>query len=332
MMVGGFVRLPEGRGSPVKRKITIGSKVKIIGGAFGGMSGLYAGMAPPRSRACSHQSPGWTAPLSRSLPAWSFRCNEAFLTADRRVGDGLRSEHLVEVGEAALRFGTIAEGRSTRLSGATRQARSGVGAHGSAGGAGWCESGDPATPRRRSRKLHPLSLNISREISTAWNSGAFAAALAMVYVGIDTMALPRLSASVKRSRPRKILSFGSMRNSPRRPGLGLPIRGRRRLCRPVRPCCTATAALPRIIEGLSRPGSSVILTSASAQEVDETARFALIKRRRFDPRLSSSHGGFCVQAWGKDPDLKKRVDSRAYTICFCQADIAPDPEAANADN
>ena len=32
-------------------------------------------------------------------------------------------------------------------------------------------------------------LNISGEISRAWNSGAFVAALAMVYVGIDTMAL-----------------------------------------------------------------------------------------------------------------------------------------------
>ena len=32
-------------------------------------------------------------------------------------------------------------------------------------------------------------LNISREITTAWNSEAFVAALAMVYVGIDTMAL-----------------------------------------------------------------------------------------------------------------------------------------------
>ena len=46
MMVGGFVRLPEGCGSPVKRKIAVGARVKIIGGAFGGMSGLYAGMAP----------------------------------------------------------------------------------------------------------------------------------------------------------------------------------------------------------------------------------------------------------------------------------------------
>ena len=41
----GFVRLPEGPGSPVKRKIAIGSKVKITAGPFGGMSGLYAGMS-----------------------------------------------------------------------------------------------------------------------------------------------------------------------------------------------------------------------------------------------------------------------------------------------
>jgi transcription antitermination factor NusG len=41
----GYVRLPEGRGSPVKRQIAVGAKVKILGGAFSGMSGLYAGQS-----------------------------------------------------------------------------------------------------------------------------------------------------------------------------------------------------------------------------------------------------------------------------------------------
>ena len=41
----GFVRLPDGPGAPVKRKIAIGAKVKITGGPFGGMSGLYAGQS-----------------------------------------------------------------------------------------------------------------------------------------------------------------------------------------------------------------------------------------------------------------------------------------------
>jgi transcription antitermination factor NusG len=45
MVVGGFVRLPEGRGFPVRRKIAIGAKVRIASGPFGGMSGLYAGMS-----------------------------------------------------------------------------------------------------------------------------------------------------------------------------------------------------------------------------------------------------------------------------------------------
>jgi transcriptional antiterminator RfaH len=40
----GYVRLPESRGSPVKRKIAMGAKVKVTAGPFGGMSGLYAGM------------------------------------------------------------------------------------------------------------------------------------------------------------------------------------------------------------------------------------------------------------------------------------------------
>jgi transcriptional antiterminator RfaH len=41
----GYVRLPEGRGAPVKRQIAIGSKVKITAGPFGGMLGLYAGQS-----------------------------------------------------------------------------------------------------------------------------------------------------------------------------------------------------------------------------------------------------------------------------------------------
>jgi transcriptional antiterminator RfaH len=41
----GYIKLPEGRGSTVKRKIEIGSKVKITAGPFGGMAGLYDGMS-----------------------------------------------------------------------------------------------------------------------------------------------------------------------------------------------------------------------------------------------------------------------------------------------
>ena len=41
----GYIRLPEGCGSSVRRKIAIGSEVKITAGPFGGMSGLYAGQS-----------------------------------------------------------------------------------------------------------------------------------------------------------------------------------------------------------------------------------------------------------------------------------------------
>ena len=41
----GYIKLPEGRGAPVKRKIAIGAKVKVTAGPFGGMSGLYAGQS-----------------------------------------------------------------------------------------------------------------------------------------------------------------------------------------------------------------------------------------------------------------------------------------------
>jgi transcriptional antiterminator RfaH len=41
----GFVRLPEALPPPVRRKITVGAKVRIAAGPFGGMSGLYAGMS-----------------------------------------------------------------------------------------------------------------------------------------------------------------------------------------------------------------------------------------------------------------------------------------------
>jgi transcriptional antiterminator RfaH len=39
----GFVRLPEAPAVPVRRKIAIGAKVRIVSGPFGWMSGLYAG-------------------------------------------------------------------------------------------------------------------------------------------------------------------------------------------------------------------------------------------------------------------------------------------------
>ena len=41
----GFVRLPDRPSPPVKRKIAIGSKVRITAGPFGGMSGLYVGQS-----------------------------------------------------------------------------------------------------------------------------------------------------------------------------------------------------------------------------------------------------------------------------------------------
>jgi transcription antitermination factor NusG len=41
----GYIKLPEGCGSPVKREIAIGSKVKITAGPFGGHLGLYAGQS-----------------------------------------------------------------------------------------------------------------------------------------------------------------------------------------------------------------------------------------------------------------------------------------------
>ena len=39
----GLHQLPEAPRPPVRRKIAIGAKVEIAGGAFSGMSGLYAG-------------------------------------------------------------------------------------------------------------------------------------------------------------------------------------------------------------------------------------------------------------------------------------------------
>ena len=41
----GFVRLPEAPATPARRTIAIGAKVRITGGPFGGMSGLYAGQS-----------------------------------------------------------------------------------------------------------------------------------------------------------------------------------------------------------------------------------------------------------------------------------------------
>ena len=41
----GYIKLPEGPGAPVRRKIAIGAAVKVTAGPFGGMSGLYAGQS-----------------------------------------------------------------------------------------------------------------------------------------------------------------------------------------------------------------------------------------------------------------------------------------------
>ena len=41
----GDIKLPEAPPPPVRRKIAIGTKVRIASGPFGGMSGLYAGMS-----------------------------------------------------------------------------------------------------------------------------------------------------------------------------------------------------------------------------------------------------------------------------------------------
>jgi transcription antitermination factor NusG len=40
----GYIKLPDRLSAPVKRTISIGSKVKITSGPFGGWVGLYAGM------------------------------------------------------------------------------------------------------------------------------------------------------------------------------------------------------------------------------------------------------------------------------------------------
>ena len=68
----GFVRLPEGRGAPVKRKIAIGAKVQDHGGPFGGMSGLYAGQSTRERELILLNLLGGQRPV-RSPPTWSFR-------------------------------------------------------------------------------------------------------------------------------------------------------------------------------------------------------------------------------------------------------------------
>ena len=109
----GYVRLPGAPAAPAGRKIAIGAKVRITAGPFGGMSGLYAGQST-RERELILLNLLAGNVRCRSPPAWSLRCNEAFLTADRRVGDGLALEHLVTLGRqpcGAARF----QRRSTRL-------------------------------------------------------------------------------------------------------------------------------------------------------------------------------------------------------------------------
>jgi len=41
----GYIKLPEALPPPVRRKIAIGTNVKVTAGPFGGMAGLYAGQS-----------------------------------------------------------------------------------------------------------------------------------------------------------------------------------------------------------------------------------------------------------------------------------------------
>jgi transcription antitermination factor NusG len=100
MIVGGFVRLPEAPAAPVGRKIAIGAKVRITGGAFGGMSGLYAGQSTRERELVQADNA-----LCQSPPAWSRQYD----TGDARP--------------------TAAPARSDRRHRSDRRRRQGAGAH-----------------------------------------------------------------------------------------------------------------------------------------------------------------------------------------------------------
>ena len=69
----GFVRLPEAPATPPRRKIAVGAKVKITGGAFAGMRGLYAGQTTRDRELISAHRCSAASDRSRSPRAWSSR-------------------------------------------------------------------------------------------------------------------------------------------------------------------------------------------------------------------------------------------------------------------
>ena len=69
----GYIRLPEGRGAPAGRKIAIGAKVKVTGGPFGGMSGLYAGQSTRERELILLNLLGGQRPVAIAANLSSFR-------------------------------------------------------------------------------------------------------------------------------------------------------------------------------------------------------------------------------------------------------------------
>jgi hypothetical protein len=169
-------------------------------------------------------------------------------------------------------------------------------------------------------------LNISREISTAWNSGAFAAALAMVYVGIDTMALLACPLGQAEQTKKDFIVWVNeyLRADPASDYQyeGADVYAAR---------CALLHSYGSVAKDHrgAKPPRQFGYIDLGPHRKDETARFALISIAVLIQDYLRGAEAF-VQAWGKDPDLKKRVDSRVHNLLLSK-DIAPDPGAGPSD-
>jgi hypothetical protein len=163
-------------------------------------------------------------------------------------------------------------------------------------------------------------LQLSREISTAQDSGAFWAALAMVYVGIDTMALLACPpGQTEQTKKDFILWVDKYLRAD--PASDYQYEGA--------DVYAARCALLHSYGSIARdhrganPPRQFGYTDNGPHRKDDTARVAIISVAVLIYDFYRALDAF-MGAMRTDPELRKQVDSRVHNLLFSK-DIAPDP-------
>jgi hypothetical protein len=170
-------------------------------------------------------------------------------------------------------------------------------------------------------------VQLTREIRTAQDSGAILAALAMVYVGIDTMALLACPLGKAEQTKGDFIKWVDTYLRAQPPSdyqyEGADVYAAR--CALLH----SYGSVAKDHRGVNPP-RTFGYTSSGPHVKDETVRFVNISIAILIDdfyRALVAFGGAMLT----DAELKKRVDSRVRNLLLSR-DIAPDSEAARADN